>query len=120
MKTPDGEPRHLRPREPLFWGLLLIALGGLFLLNNYHLLAGGVFAWWPALVLLPGLWLFSRGLLGRQGGGLVAGTLVLGLGTFWLLYNLGLIGNSLFLPIVLIALGLGLLLRALLLAPALH
>ncbi|MCC7359188.1 MAG: hypothetical protein IT317_06915 [Anaerolineales bacterium] len=101
-----------RPRDPLFWGLLLIALGGLFLLNNLRLLSGPVFAWWPVLVLLPGLWLLSRGLSGRQGGGMVGGTLLLGLGVFWLLVSLGLVGNNLFLPVLFLALGLGLLLRS--------
>lgn len=101
-----------RPRDPLFWGLLLIALGGLALLNNLHLVAGGVLAWWPVLVLLPGLWLLSRGLMRRQGGGVVGGTLLLGLGAFWLLVSLGVVGNNLFLPVLFLALGLGLLLRS--------
>ena len=101
-----------RPRDPLFWGLLLIALGGLFLLNNLRLLSGPVFAWWPVLELLPGLWLLSRGLRRRQGGGLVGGTLLLGLGVFWLLVSLGVVGSNLFLPVLLLALGLGLLLRS--------
>src|SRR5690349_10313751 len=101
-----------RNRDPLFWGLLLVGLGLLFLLGNLRLLAGSVFAYWPVLVLIAGLWLLVRGLR-RRGGGLLGGTLLLGLGTFWLLSNLRLIGNNLFLPILLIALGLGLLLRSL-------
>lgn len=102
-----------RTRDPLFWGLLLILVGGLILLNNFDLLNGGVFAWWPVLVLVAGLWLVSRGLRRRQSGGLVGGTLLLGLGVFWLLLSLGIVGESLLLPIVLLALGFGLLLRAL-------
>jgi len=103
-----------RNRDSLFWGLLLVGLGLLFLLGNLHRLAGGLFAWWPVLVLIAGLWLFSRGVRRRRGGDLLGGVLLLGLGTFWLLFNLGLVGNNLFLPILLIALGLGLLLRSLL------
>ncbi len=106
-----------RNRAPLFWGLLLVGLGLLFLLGNQPLLASGLFAWWPVLVLMAGLWLLSRGVWWRQGGGLLGGALVLGLGTFWLLFNLGLVGDNLFLPIFLLALGLGLLLRALLHRP---
>ncbi len=102
----------MRTRDPLFWGLLLIVLGGLVLLKNLNLLNSGVFAWWPVLVLLAGLWLLSRGLRRRQGGGVVGGTLLLGLGTFWLLLSLGVVGNNLFLPVVLLALGLGLLLQS--------
>ncbi len=102
-----------RTRDPLFWGLLLIAIGGLFLLKNLNLLNSGIFAWWPVLVLFAGLWLLSRGLLRQQGGGTVGGTLLLGLGTFWLLLSLGVVGHSLFWPVVFIALGLGLLMRSL-------
>ena len=100
-----------RSRDRLFWGLLLVGLGLLFMFGNLGVLAGSVFAYWPVLVLIAGLWLLVRGLR-RGDGALLGGTLLLGLGTFWLLLNLHVIGDNLFLPILLIALGLGLLLRS--------
>jgi hypothetical protein len=95
----------------LFWGLLLIAAGVLFLLGNLELLPAGVVAWWPLLVAAAGLWLLGRALSVRQGGGLVAGTVLLALGGFWLLETLAVLDGRVLLPVVLIAIGVGLLLR---------
>jgi hypothetical protein len=47
----------------------------------------------------------------QRGGGLVGGVLVVTLGGFWLLQNFDRVSNRLFLPVVLIALGVGLVLR---------
>jgi hypothetical protein len=47
---------------------------------------------------------------------LIAGTVLASLGGFWLLDNLGRMDERLFIPILLIALGIGLLFRSLLTA----
>jgi len=101
-------------RSALFWGALLILLGLVFLLNNFNLVPAGLVQWWPVLILGAGILLLGRGLAERQGGGLVAGTVLAALGGFWLLDNLGRMDERLFVPVILIALGVGLLLRSLL------
>ncbi|MEP7359513.1 MAG: PspC domain-containing protein, partial [Anaerolineales bacterium] len=50
----------------------------------------------------------------RRGGALIGGTLVSTMGVFWLLQNLLPINEAVFAPVILIALGVGLLLRTLL------
>lgn len=101
-------------RSGLFWGALLIMLGLVFLLNNFNMVPFSLLQWWPVLILGAGILLFGRSLAERQGGGLVAGTVLAALGGFWLLDNLGRLDERLFVPILLIALGLGLLFRSLL------
>jgi Domain of unknown function (DUF5668) len=104
-------------RGALVWGIVLVLLGLVFLLNNFNVVPGGVLDWWPVLVLGAGVWLLGQGLTRRRGGGLVSGTVLLALGTFWLLSNFGRVDDQLFVPILLIAIGVGLLLRSLLRAP---
>ena len=101
-------------RGGLFWGALLTLLGLIFLLNNFNLMPARVVEWWPILVLVGGLWLISQGLAQRRGGELTGGTVLLATGGFWLLVNFGRMDQHLFGPVLLIALGLGLLLRSLL------
>jgi hypothetical protein len=101
-------------RGTLLWGSFLTLLGLVLLLYNFHLVPPTWLQWWPVLVLGGGLWLLGRGLAERQGASLVAGTVVGALGGFWLLDNLGRMDERLFIPILLIALGVGLLLRSLL------
>lgn len=101
-------------RGTLFWGSFLTILGLVLLLNNYHLVPETLIQWWPVLVLGVGLWLLGRGLAERRGASLVAGTVVGALGGFWLLDNLGRMDERLFVPVLLISLGVGLLLRSLL------
>ena len=93
------------------WGILLVALGGLFMLQN-----AGYFSqfsnWWALFILLPAAGSFSAalGAYRRQGnewtgaatGPLLAGVLLLGL-TAVFLFNLSL---SLFGPLLLIGAGL--------------
>jgi hypothetical protein len=99
-------------RSALFWGLMLILLGAAFLLRNLGLLPGGFFAWWPLLVLGAGLWLIIQAFAARRGGGLVGGVILATLGTYWLLDNFGRVDTRAFLPLVVIAVGAGLLLRS--------
>jgi thiol:disulfide interchange protein len=66
------------------------------------------------LVIGAGVWLLARGINERRGGALIGGTLVATMGVFWLLDNLGRVNERVFAPVLLIALGAGLLLRTLL------
>jgi len=100
-------------RGGLFWGILFVLLGLGFLLNNFGLLPSGFNAW-PLFVMGAGLWMVGQAVVRRDGGGLTGGIVVLALGTFWLLQNYGRADDRLFLPILLIALGVGLLMRNLL------
>jgi hypothetical protein len=100
-------------RGALLWGVLLVLLGLVFLLNNFHLVPVGLWQWWPLPVLGAGLLLLGRGAARRQGASLVAGMVLAALGVFWLLDNLGRVDERLFVPVLLIALGVGLLLRSL-------
>ena len=103
-------------RSALFWGILLVVLGVVFLLNNFHFVPANLLQWWPLLVVGAGLFLLGRGLMEHQGSALIAGTVLAALGGFWLLDNLGRLDQRLFMPVLLIALGVGLLLRSLLAA----
>ena len=105
-------------RGALLWGVVLVLLGLVFLLNNFHLVPLGLWQWWPLPVLGAGLLVLGRGVAERQGAGLVAGTVLSSLAVFWLLDNLGRVDERLFAPVLLIALGVGLLLRSLLAARA--
>jgi hypothetical protein len=98
----------------MFWGVLLIVLGLGFLLNNFNLVPQGIFSLWPLLVIGAGVWMVGEAAARRGGGGVVGGVVVLALGMFWLLQNYGRADDRMFLPVVLIALGAGLLLRTLL------
>ena len=101
-------------RSVLLLGAILVLLGLVFLLNNFHVVPESYVQWWPVLVLGAGIWLLGRGLVERQGASLVAGTVAAALGGFWLLDNLGRVDERLFVSILVIALGAGLLLRSLL------
>ena len=98
-------------RTALIGGFILIALGALFLLDNFNVVPGNVVDWWPVLIVGAGVWLLAQAFQRRRHGGLVGGTLLVGLGGYWLLDNLGRINADLFLPVLFISLGVGLLLR---------
>jgi hypothetical protein len=108
------QQHHDHPHRPhsLFWPILLIA-GGVFLfLSNLHILTGDtwdlVFRLWPLLLIAGGL----DGLYRRTG--FVGAVVLIGLGTVFLLGNLGylMIGSWeiiwRFWPVLLLALGLDL------------
>jgi hypothetical protein len=99
-------------RTALFWGFVLIAAGLLFLLYNFNMIPGRFRDWWPVLAIAAGLWLLVQA-IARRGQGLVGGVVLSSLGTFWLLDNQGRVAGVEFLPVLLIALGVGLLLRGL-------
>ena len=100
-------------RSTLGWGLLLIVVGLLFLLNNLQVLPAGLVQWWPALVLLAGVWLLGQAMARRQGGRLVGGVVVVALGAYWLMGSLVGVDDRILVPALMIALGVGLLGRSL-------
>ncbi len=87
VQQPERVGRTRTVRRSIFWPLVLIALGVIFLLNNTGRMTGdlweNVLRFWPVLFILMGL----DGILRREG---VAGSsLVMGLGVVFLLGSLG-------------------------------
>ncbi len=97
----------------LVFGLILIVLGIGFLLNSFNLIPANWLQLWPVLVMAAGGWLLAQGVRRRGGGGLVGGVVLLALGGLWLLQNFGQVDDRLLAPVLLIAIGAGLLLRSL-------
>ncbi len=105
-QTTKGRGRF---RGGLFFPVLLVTLGVIFLLNNLHILAGD--AWdtllklWPFLLILLGL----DGILRRDG--LVGGVLLIGIGVVFLLSNFNVLALNVWetilrlWPILIIAIG---------------
>lgn len=100
-------------RSALLFGLALIVVGLLFLLNNLGAFPPEVARLWPVLVIAAGVWLLGSALGRRQGGGLMGGVVLLTAGVMLLLQNLEYVPDSAFGPTMLIAVGAGLLLRGL-------
>jgi hypothetical protein len=54
-------------RSEIFWGGMLIILGGLFFLRTAGYLAGDIFGWfWPLLIMAAGGWLLLGGFKARE------------------------------------------------------
>jgi hypothetical protein len=85
--TEKTRPRRRLYRGGLFWPVILIAVGVLFLLKNFNVLTGDVgstlLQLWPVLLILIGL----DSLL--QGHGLAGPVFLIGLGAVFLLNNFG-------------------------------
>jgi hypothetical protein len=97
----------------LFWGLLLLAAGVFLLLVNLDLIPQSIADLWPVPVILAGFWLLAAASRRRRGRGLTAGIVVTAVGLFWLAESLHWVTEDLFLPVLLISFGLGILLRGL-------
>lgn len=103
----DRRPRF---RGSIFFPLLLIAVGLLFLLNNFGMLTGNLWdliaKFWPILLIVWGLDAVVR----REG--IVGPTLLIGVGAVFLLSNLGYLALDVWIaiirlwPILLVAIGL--------------
>lgn len=100
-------------RSALFFGLVLIVVGALFLLNNVGWLPPAAARLWPVLLIVAGVWLLGNAFWRRQGGGLVGGAVALTAGVMLLLQNFNFVPESAFGPVMIIAVGAGLLLRGL-------
>ena len=92
MSEQERERRRGVHRSGLFWPLLLIAIGVIFLLNNLGWMTGdlweNILLFWPLLLVLMGI----DGFLRREG--LVGATLAIGMGVAFLLSNLGYLNVS--------------------------
>ncbi len=59
----------MRPRGSLFWGILLIVLATLLLLNQEGWLKGDISGYfWPVVVILLGIWLLTGALTNKRSG----------------------------------------------------
>ena len=89
---PTLPPEHRRKHFPIFWPLLLIAVGIFLFLNSAHMLPGNtldtLLKLWPLLLVIAGL----DGFINR--GGFVWSVLLAGLGGIFLLANFGYIQVS--------------------------
>lgn len=102
--------RRPRYRGSLFFPLLLIALGLLFLLNNFGVLTGNIWdfvaTFWPLLLIVWGL---DAGL---RRNGIVGPALLIGVGVVFQLSNLGYLALDVWIaiirlwPVLLVAIGL--------------
>jgi len=111
MEEQIENQKVVRPkrRGSLFWPMLLIALGIVFLLDNVGVLSGDTWGsmlrYWPVLFIVGGL----DGIYRREG--LVGSTFIIGLGVIFLLANLGYLAVSVWRmviylwPVLLIAIG---------------
>ena len=99
-----------RNRAQLVGGVTLILVGLAFLLHNFNLLPDNLYNLWPVPVIAVGLGLLARSAT-SDGRGMVGAVLALTLGAFWLLQNYGKVPDQMFVPVLLMALGAGLLLR---------
>lgn len=108
-----SEDENFKPRKSrgigLFFPLLLIAIGVIFLLSNMGVISGDtwtlVWQFWPVLLIVIGL----DNIINREG--LVGATFMIGIGIIFLLANLGYLNVSIWQmvftlwPILLIAIG---------------
>lgn len=104
VRTPgDRSPRRRRPVLP---GLLVLALGIVFLLDNLDVIEGGrLFRFWPLILVAAGIRILWRG---RDRGAALGGALLAGAGALLLLDSLSVVNfNVLDLwPLILVAVGL--------------
>jgi hypothetical protein len=57
-----------KSKDPLFWGAILVLLGGLFLLHNLQVDALHYLAMlWPAILIAWGLWKLVLGIIEKRG-----------------------------------------------------
>ena len=106
LRRPPFSPRVVA-------GLVLIALGILFTLDSFGLVdAGSIGDYWPLFLIVPGLISF---VWPRKHADRFWGAILMGVGTLFLLRNLGIIWIRFrhIWPVVLVALGIYLILRAL-------
>jgi len=104
------ETRHHQGR--IFWGIVLVVIGGLLLLDQMDKLDFGeiIGRWWPAIFILIGLAI----LIGKESRQAGSGIFFILFGAFFLLMRLEILGRTVwhyFWPLLIIGLGLWLLVR---------
>jgi hypothetical protein len=102
-------------RRSILWALLLIAVGVVLLLREADVIPHDV-TWWPILLFALGLWLFLEHLISRHrgGGDFVLPLVLMAVGVIFFLQQSDLVGNDVTLwPVILIAIGIGIVLSAL-------
>lgn len=100
-------------QQRLFWGLLLILAGLASAFANMGLIAQRWLDYWPALLLVIGIWLLYRGLRQPDGRGITPGLITSASGAFFLAEALGYVDISFYLAVLLTSIGAGLVIRAL-------
>ena len=82
-----SDTQGFRINEKVITGGLLLLLGVLFILDNFHVIdAGSLWDYWPLFIIAPGL---SRVLTPTRPGQRVGGFILVAIGSFFLLRNLG-------------------------------
>jgi len=97
----------------LFWGLLLLGVGGLLLLVNIGLLPNVVNDLWSVPIVLAGAWLIFVAARKPRGRGLTAGIVVTTAGMFWFAETFNWVDEDFFLSVLLMSIGLSVVLRGL-------
>lgn len=93
------------------WGLAFVFLGIGLLLANLGWLSARTADVWPLVVFVAGVWLAANAVRRPSGEGLTAGLVLMAVGAFWFGEGRNWIDEALFLPVLLVSIGLGLLLR---------
>jgi Domain of unknown function (DUF5668) len=84
----DAKERHKRVTAAVF-GVILIALGTLYLLQNFGLFdAGDIGSWWPVLLIGFGV---SSLIAPKDAGASGGGAILAGIGAYFLLRNFGMV-----------------------------
>jgi Domain of unknown function (DUF5668) len=102
-------------RRSILWALLLIGVGVVLLLREADVIPRDV-TWWPILLFALGLWLFVERLISRDrgGGDFVLPLVLMAIGAIFFLQQSDLVRNDVTLwPVILIAIGIGIVLSAL-------
>ncbi len=82
-----NDTQGFRINEKVITGGLLLLLGVLFILDNFHMIdAGSLWDYWPLFIIGPGL---ARLLMPTRPGQRVGGFILVAIGSFFLLRNLG-------------------------------
>jgi len=100
-------------RNRMLWGLLFVAVGITAFLSELEVLPADILQLWPILLIVVGLWLALSAIGTAAGRGLTGGLVVAAVGAYLLAEKLGAVPDELLLPVLLVAIGLGLVLRPL-------
>jgi hypothetical protein len=95
-----------------FWGLTLIVVGFLLMGNQLGWVTLAAIDVWPSLLIWVGLFLLVGAFHHPEGQGITGGLVLTAIGGYWLGKEQGWMKADLFVPVLLIALGFGMILRA--------